>query len=289
MIRIPMSPDMIHIGGLVITWHAFFAVVALYVAVWLVAYLARRSGMDDNMVWSTALWAIPAGIVGARIVHVEDYWSYYRANPGQIIAIWNGGIGIYGAFIGGVLGGWAYAMWRHFPVARLLDLSAPALALGQAIGRIGDLINGEHYSSVTSLPWGVVYTNPSSPGYYLNITCPPYEHQPCPPAVPTPMHPAVGYELLADMAIFGLLYWTLGRFKPQGTVFALFWLLYGAARFLLSFIRFDSYSAYLGINQQGWISLFVFVGALIALAIRRPSWVPRPVAPPAAARPVKSR
>ena len=256
MITIGLNPAVIHAGGLLLTWHSVFTVVSVFVAVYLIRRWGRQAGLTQGMVSSVATWAIPGGIVGARLVHVLDNWGYYTANPEQIIAIWNGGIAIYGAIAGGVAAGAAYAAWQGFPVRRLLDISAPGLILGQGIGRIGDLINGEHFSTPTSLPWAVVYTHPASPGYGR-----------------PPTHPAVGYEMLADLALFGVLWALRGRLRPDGSLFALYAALYAAIRLPLSFLRLDSNSAALGLNQQGWISVFVLAGALATLFYLKPRFI----------------
>lgn len=252
MIRIGLSPDVVHIGGLVVTWHSLITVAAVALAVYLIDRWGKRAGFAEGMVSSVALCAIPGGIVGARLVHVIDNWGFYSANPGQIIAVWNGGIAIYGAIAGGVVAGAAYAAWKRFPARKLLDLSAPGLILAQAVGRIGDLINGEHFSTASSLPWAVVYTHPASPGYGR-----------------PPSHPAVGYEMLADFALFGLLWALRGRLVPEGSLFAVYAAVYAAIRLALSFLRLDSATVALGINQQGWISMVVFAGAAVFLMLWR--------------------
>ena len=91
-----------------------------------------------------ALWTVPGGLVGARLVHVIDYWSYYSANPGTILAFWEGGLALWGGILGGTLVAVIFARIRGFPLARYADLAALGLLLAQAIGRIGDVINGEH-------------------------------------------------------------------------------------------------------------------------------------------------
>lgn len=248
MIRIGIPPDLFHFGPFMGTWHSLISLLSILIAVVLIGRWAKQAGLKDDMVSSVAMWAVPGGLIGARLVHVIDKWGFYSANPSQIIAVWNGGIAIYGAIAGGVIVGASYAAWKGFPVRRLLDISAPGVILAQGIGRIGDLINGEHFSTPTDLPWGVVYTHPASPGFGR-----------------PPTHPAVGYEMLADFALFGVLWLLRGRLRPEGSLFALYAALYAAIRFPLAFLRLDSNSGALGLNQQAWISVIVFVGAVAAL------------------------
>ena len=253
LIRIGLSPDLLHLGGLMVTWHSLITALSVVLAVYLIGRWGKRAGLEASVVSSVAMWAIPGGIVGARLVYIIDNWGFYSANPGQIVAVWSGGIAVYGAIAGGVLAGGAYALWKRYPVRRLLDLSAPGLVLAQGVGRIGDLINGEHFSTPSDLPWAVVYTHPASPGFGM-----------------PPTHPSVGYEMLADLALFGLLWLARGRLRPEGALFALYAALYAIVRLAFSPLRLDSNSYALGLSQQGWISVVVLAGAMVALLYLRP-------------------
>lgn len=253
MIKIGISPNLVHWGGFMVTWHSLITALSVVLAVYLIDRWGRRGGIPDGVVSSVATWAIPGGIIGARLLYVLDNWGFYSANPGQIVAVWNGGIAVYGAIAGGVVAGAAYAVWKRYPVRRLLDLSAPALILAQGVGRVGDLINGEHFSTPSNLPWAVVYTNPASPGVGM-----------------PPSHPAVGYEMLADFALFGVLWLVRGRLRPEGSLFALYAALYAVIRLAFSPLRLDSNTYALGLSQQGWASVVVLVGAIVALLYLKP-------------------
>lgn len=255
MIEIGIAPDLVRVGGFLLTWHSAITAVSVLLAVFLIGRWAKREGLGDEIVFAVAPWAIAGGLIGARLLHVADNWTYYSSNPGQIPAIWSGGIAIFGAIAGGTLAGGAYAAWKRFPVRRLLDTSAPGLILAQGIGRLGDLVNGEHLSKPTDLPWAIAYTHPASPGF----------GQP-------PAHPAVGYEMLADLAFFGILWWLRGRLRPAGTLFAVYAGGYALIRLPLSFLRLDSNSVLLAINQQGWVSVIALAGAAIALLIFKPEF-----------------
>ncbi len=245
MISIGLDPLLLTMGPFSISWHSLFMMIGIVVGVWLPARLAARAGLSADTLYSMALWAVPGGILGARLVHVIDYWYYYSANPGAILAFWQGGIAIWGGILGGTITGVIFARIKGFPIARYADLAALGLILAQAIGRIGDIINGEHISTATSLPWGTVYTHPNSPAYGL-----------------PPTHPAVAYELLMDVFIFGILWKLRGRIRPDGTLFLLYLSLYSVGRFFLSFLRLDSKTVFLSLNQAQWISLLVLAVAL---------------------------
>ncbi len=227
---------------------------AIVVGVWLPARLVAKAGLSVDRLYSLALWGVPGGIIGARLVHVVDYWGYYSANPGTILAFWEGGLAIWGGILGGTLTAVIFARIKNFPLARYADLAALGLILAQAVGRIGDVINGEHISKGTSLVWGVFYTHPNSPGYGL-----------------PPSHPAVGYELLMDLLIFGVLWKLRGRIRPDGALFLLYLVTYSIGRFFLSFLRLDSNTVLLGLNQAQWLSLIVLAVALPLLCLQQVS------------------
>lgn len=254
MIEIGMNPNIIDAGSFVLSWHGLLSVVAVAMAVYLVGRWAPRHGISADDVYSTAIWAIIGGILGARLVHVVDEWSFYAAHPTQILAIWSGGIAIWGAVLGGFAGGWIYASWKGIPRGRLADITAPALALAMAVGRIGDIVNGEHVASPTSLPWGVIWTHPSSPTFqrFGDVAT----------------HPAVVYEMLLDLAIVAVLVWVLRkRLQPDGMQFAVFLGLYSLGRFFILFLH-EYKTWFLGLNEAQVISLVV-LAVMVPLLVRR--------------------
>ncbi len=255
MISIGINPILFTLGPFSLSWHSLFIVLGIAVAVWLSARLSVRAGLSADRLYSIAIWAVPGGIVGSRLVHVIDYWDAYMANPAAIFALWEGGMAIWGAILGGIITAIVYAWVKRFSIAGYLDQIAPGLILAQAIGRIGDIINGEHFSTFTDLPWGVVYTHPNSPGYGL-----------------PPVHPAVAYEMLMDLFILGILFRLRGRFRPDGTLFLGYLILYSVGRFFLSFLRLDSNTVFLSLNQPQWICLVVLVVAVPLLIYRRAAY-----------------
>jgi len=254
VIKIGIDPMLFTLGPFSVSWHSLFIVVAMAAAVVLSVRLVTKTGLSMDTLYSLALWCIPGGIIGARPVHVIEYWSLYMAHPAAIFAFWQGGLAIWGGILGGTLAAVIFTSIKGFPLAPYADLAAPGLILAQAIGRIGDIINGEHISTVTNLPWGVVYTHPNSPGYGL-----------------PPVHPAVAYELLMDLLIFGILWKLRGRLRPDGSLFLLYLTFYSVGRFFLSFLRLDSNTVVLSLNQPQWISLLVVVVAIPLLVWHRAS------------------
>ncbi len=250
-IVININPEIFGVGSLSVSWHGLLMVLGIITAVLLSARLVAKAGLSVDQLYNLAFWSVPGGILGARFIHVIDYWDYYIANPGNIMAIQKGGLALWGGILGGILVALIYARIKKLKLAEYADRIAPGIILAQAIGRIGDVINGEHFSTTAGSPWGVVYTHPNSPAFGR-----------------PPTHLAVGYELVMDLVIFGVLMKLLGRMKPDGTLFLLYLAAYSVGRFLLSFLRLDSNTVLLGLNQPQWLSIMVLV-VVIVLFFRR--------------------
>jgi phosphatidylglycerol---prolipoprotein diacylglyceryl transferase len=289
-IAIGMDPNIFAFGPFLLSWHGFFTFVAVAVAVFLVHRWGTREGLNSDGILSVAVWSIIGGIVGARLLHVVDFWgAVYQHNPLSVFYIWHGGIAIFGAILGGFAGGSLYIMirnsnwflkfWGKFfrfagepskaplpGIGRLADIAAPALLVAMSIGRIGDIINGEHFASFTNLPWGVVYTHPDSPGFGRAAS-----------------HPAVAYEMLFTLAML-LVIWPLrNRLHPPGMLFALFLALYSTGRFFISFLREEFNSYFLGLNEAQVVALLViavtipllvYKAQIVSVAAGRPSGAP---------------
>jgi phosphatidylglycerol:prolipoprotein diacylglycerol transferase len=228
-IEIPWSPNITSIGGYLLTWHGLFTAIGILAGVQLALRMGGVIGYDPDDAYTLALVGVPSGIVGARAMFVIENWDFYGNDLGQILAITEGGISIWGAILGGITGSLLFALWRGYPIARGLDIAGFGLLLGQAIGRIGDLINGEHLARATDLPWGVIYTNPNSPAFAHSLTVGPH-------------HPATTYELLADLVILGVMFWLfLGPFRRRpGLTFFVYFIGYAVMRFLVTYLRVDS-------------------------------------------------
>lgn len=227
-INIGIDPTIVKIGGLEITWHGLFAAIGVITGVSLSTWFARRAGYHEDTIYNVALALVIGGIIGARGLYVIEHFGDFKHNLGDVFAINTGGISIYGALIGGTIGAWSYAMVRRVPdLPKGADIAAIGAILGMAVGRIGDIINGEHFASDTGLPWGVVYTNPNSPSYIRFG-----------PAA-LPQHPAVAYEMIGDLLILGLLIILYLRLQRSGVTFFAWVFLYGLLRTFVSFLRLD--------------------------------------------------
>ena len=229
VIEIALDPNIIKIGGVLITWHGLFTAVGIFVGLNIVLRLTRIRHLDEDIIYTLALVAIPSGILGARGLFVIEHWSYFSKTPSEIIRINEGGISIWGALLAGVIVTVCFAKWRQYPLRNLLDITGLGMIIGLAIGRVGDLINGEHLAKATELPWGVVYTDPDSPAFAHSLAFGAH-------------HPATTYEMLALAAVFFVLLPIFLGFLNQwaGITFALVAISYALIRYFLTEIRLDS-------------------------------------------------
>lgn len=254
MITIPFDPNL-HLGPLSLAWHGIFTAVGIFFGVALPVRLVRGH-VNEDAAYSVATWGVVGGIAGARLFHVIDRWDFYAHEPLQILAIWSGGIAVWGAVIGGVLGGYLVARRQSLPIGFTADAAAPGIGLGLVIGRIGDIINGEHHALACSdLPWCVGYSFPPEQGGLGQAG---------------PVHPAVAYEMVwVSLGIAGALWlrkaWA-GR-VPDGLVFWLWMVWYGTARFLISFLRVGDPTSLLGLRQDQLIGLGAIASGIVMVAV----------------------
>jgi len=165
-INIDINPVMADFGPFTLTWHGLFTAIGIIGGVSLSVWLAKKDGIPPEVAQEIALVGVPCAIVGARLFYVFEHWDRFGDEPLKIVTgITEGGITLYGGLLGGVIGGLLYALWHKWPIGITFDAAAPGMILGQALGRIGDLINGEHLADRTGLPWGVKYLHPDSPQY----------------------------------------------------------------------------------------------------------------------------
>ena len=256
MIEIVVSPNLASPGAFVLSWHGVFSFIAVVTAVYLVGRWAPERGIDSDTIYSVAIFAIIGGVVGARAVHVLDNASYYWSNPTDALALWRGGIAIWGGVLGGFLSGAGYALWAKLPVGTISDLTAPALLLALNIGRLGDIVNGEHCAKATNLFLGFVYTDPAS------------DARRCENGVDVSIHPAIVYEMVWNFLSL-LIVWKLrGRLRPDGMLFGVYLVLYSAGRFVISFARTEPNVYAFGLLQAQLIALLLIVVVAVVLAAK---------------------
>ena len=278
VITIPWSPDIAKLGPFLLTWHGLFTAVGIIAGVQLSLWAGRRVGYDEDDAYTLAVVGVPSGIIGARALFVMENWAYYGQNVADIFAIQEGGISVWGAVLGGVLGSLLFAMWRGYEIRKGLDIASFGLITGMAIGRIGDLINGEHLARATNLPWAVLYSHPASPAFAHSLTVGAH-------------HPATTYEMIGDLIILGALFACMFgplRRRP-GLTFFVFLVGYSVMRYAVTFLRVDSAETFLpGVRVPQLVSILAVLISIppVIWLLRQPLVEDAPPSqPPPAGRP----
>lgn len=241
-IAIPFDPILFHFGPLAIRWYGIMIAMGIAVGGYVALREAGLKGISADEAMNLATVAVPVGLVFSRLFHVVDNLDYYAANPIQILFIQQGGLAIWGAILGGALAGVVYCRVRRLPVGKVADAAAPGIILGQAIGRIGCFINGDHQGFPTNLPWGTMYTDPNT----------------LVPDFGVPRHPTQVYEMLYDLALFGFLWWLRKRTSINGTLFLAYLAIYSFGRFWISFLRLDV-DVLFGLKEAQLVSVVAFL------------------------------
>lgn len=229
--------------------------VGVFVGIEIAAHRWHDRGGDPDDMWSIAIWAVPAGLIGARIYHlITDWKTYIPNNLSGMYKVWDGGLGIPGGIIAGVLVGVWMARRRgiHLPVG--LDAVAPAMLVAQAIGRWGNWFNQELFGWPTKLPWGLQISLIHRPAGYTQYST---------------FQPTFLYEMLWNLALAGALI-LLDRRKVvrPGRIFALYIGGYAFGRFWVEDMRIDHASLILGYRINLWVAGLVVLGVIGFLAIR---------------------
>lgn len=257
-----------HLFGLPVRAYALCIVLGIVVAVLVMEFRLRRRGVAPWASLDMAVWAVPFGIVGARIYHVITSPGDYFGSGGEPIRalyIWEGGLGIWGAIAGGALGAWFAARQLGLPLTVFADALAPGLPLAQAVGRFGNWFNNELYGGVTTLPWGlrVHDMDRANPGRATVIDGEPV-------TLPDLYHPTFLYEALWNVGVAVLVLLLDRRFKfGRGRAFALYVMAYTVGRFWIEMMRTDEATEFFGVRLNVFTSVVVFLGALAYFLIRK--------------------
>jgi len=247
IITIDLDP-MLRIGPLTLSWHGLTTAAGLVVAVALASRWAGRGGLDRDRILDLAVIATLAGMAGARLLYLVEQQPADLLRP----AAWIGGQGFsfYGGLIGGGIAAGLYARRRRLGL-RYLDALALGLPLGMAVGRLGDVVNGEHFGPPSDLPWAIRNANPAA-------------------VVPSTMvayHPGGLYEIVLALAMAPIVWWIARRVRTPGAVLWSVVGLYGAGRFAMFFYRSDSETIAVGLNAAQFVSV-----AVVAVAVAGTWW-----------------
>jgi phosphatidylglycerol:prolipoprotein diacylglycerol transferase len=248
LIKIGIDPVLVTIGGLKIHWYGIMIAIGLYVGIQVALRDATRRGINKDQLMNVALLAAVLGIAGGRLYYVvQNNPSFYLHHPAEIIAVWQGGMAFFGAMFGGTVAV-AISAWRwRLPFWSLLDIGALGMTIGQAIGRVGNIINGDIVGYKTN-GWGFEYTNP---------------HTFATPNVP--VQPASLYELLISLALFLLLWNLRTRVHPEGMLAMIYVVLYSVSQFFIFFVR-DNIVILGGLKQAQVTSLVLIALTLPVIA-----------------------
>lgn len=254
---IDMDPYIFHVGHIGLRWYGLLFATAVVAGFWLAARETRRLGIPRQKFESIAAWGLVGGIVGARLFHVVDNPGVYLEHPWQALAVWEGGLAVYGGLVGGALAG-AFRAWRQgVPLGRTADGAALGMLLGQAVGRLACIPNGDAYGSPTDLPWAFTYLNPAS--------------MVPPDLLGAPLHPYPVYELVFDLALLAALILLRKRAsfaERPGLLFATYVIAYSTGRFALSYFRMENVWLW-GLQEAQIASLLgAAVGVVMVVAIR---------------------
>lgn len=250
------QPILLELGPVTIHWYGLLLALSAVAGFFLLLRLAKPHHIDTNTLYDLFVALVIGGFLGGRLYHVSNEWTYYRAHAGEILKVWNGGLAIHGAILVGVLITWYIAKRKKISFGLLLDLLAPALVLGQVIGRWGNYFNQELFGGPTNLPWKLVIDEAHRPSGYLTQQF---------------FHPTFLYESLGSLLVLVLLLWLL-RTREQrrpwaswwttpGSIFATYLFTESIVRIIVELFRIDRVPVMFGVRLPILVS-----GGLILLA-----------------------
>jgi prolipoprotein diacylglyceryl transferase len=239
------SSGTLDVGPLVIHMYGLMLLAGIVACIWITGRRWVAQGGDWDLIFRVAVWGVGFGVLGARLYHDVTSWSEVPDTWWGPFAVWEGGLGIWGGILFGVLAGAVIVHRAGESVTRMMDAVAPGLLVAQAIGRLGNWWNQELFGKPTDLPWGLEIDPEHRPANYFDS--------------PT-FHPTFLYELIYDLAAAGLVIWIGRRFRirPPG-LFALYVSVYCFGRFFEELLRIDPAHEFAGLRLNAWVSIVVFV------------------------------
>ena len=254
---LPSPPQGVwYLGPIPLRAYGIIIVTGMILALWWTGKRYARRGGDPELMYDIALWAIPLGIIGARLYHVVTTpYGYFSpgSDPWAILRIWEGGLAIWGGVTFGALGVFIAVKRKGQRLGPIADSVAPALIMAQGIGRWGNYFNQELFGSATTLPWGLEIDDRHLPAGYASGTL---------------FHPTFLYESMWNLAMAALIAWADRRFRfKSGQVFSLYLIAYPIGRIWMETMRLDEARSFLGIRLNAWTSIAMLVLALVIFLV----------------------
>ena len=254
----PPSPIMFEAGPFALRYYGLCIALGIIAATWLTGRELVRKGYDRELALDSLFFIIPPGFVGARAYHVITDYDLYASDPWPgVVAVWNGGLGIYGGVIGGFLGLLVFARVRNISPLAFADAVAPGLVLAQAIGRWGNYFNQELFGRPSDLPWAIRISPENRPEGFADATT---------------FHPTFLYESIWNVLVCLVLLWVARRFAASlkgGDIFLLYIALYSTGRFFMELLRIDP-AFLIGGTIRGniFVATVLALGAAMTLLLR---------------------
>jgi phosphatidylglycerol:prolipoprotein diacylglycerol transferase len=251
MITISIDPIFLSIGHFHLRWYGIIIAIAAAIGVLLAGREVKRKGFNLNQFYDSVIWILIAGLVGARLFHVFDYWkNVYSLNPLQAFYIWEGGLAIWGGVLGGLIAIGILSRIHHWQFPKFLDAIVPGVVLAQAIGRLACIITGDSVGKPTSGPFGLAYTNPNAMVAKLGVFY-----------TPTPI-----YEIVMNLGIFTILWKLRKKGLPEGVLTLVYLILYSIGRLIIGFTSSYQIIA-MGLTQSQIISVLALLVSLPLIII----------------------
>jgi phosphatidylglycerol:prolipoprotein diacylglycerol transferase len=251
-------PKLFTIGSFYLPTYGVLVAIGFLTGLTIAVRLARRAGIDGELVTNLAVYCALAGLLGAKILMLMFDWGAPDRPPIfsfatlQAAGVWQGGLVL--AFVTAIL----YIRHTKLPLLGTFDAFAPGIAIGHAIGRVGCFAAGCCWGNECKLPWAVTFHNPEA----FNLTGVPLE---------VPLHPSQLYEMATEFLLFGFLYWRFGKPHAPGRIMGLYLVISSVARFLIEFTRFHEQGLHLGLSLTQWIAIAVAgAGAMLLMSAPKP-------------------
>ena len=251
-LHIGLDPVIVQLGPVALRWYGLMIGIGIAVGLMLSAREADRTGIGRETIYSLATWLIIFGIIGGRLYYVvQNDFGYYLTHPQDILATWQGGMAFFGTIFASIIVVSVFCYRHRLPVLLLLDTLTPGLPLGQAFGRIGNVVNGDIVGYQTTSPFAFIYTNPHS---FID-----------PALLNKPVVPASLIELFTSLLIFGMLWAVRKRMRIHGLLAVLYIFAYSLSQVIVFFWRANSITLF--DLKQAQLTGLVVMAACIPVAV----------------------